>query len=57
MLACQIENISVIKLLLELGADINLKNKAGSTAMGWVDGFNDNVEIIELLNNYGGKKK
>jgi ankyrin repeat protein len=52
MLACDDDNLEAVKILLEAGANPNLKDSEGETAMMKTD----SEEIKNLLRQYGAKK-
>ena len=48
--------IDIINYLLDRGADINLHEKFGNTALHWA-AADINIKIVELLLNNGADKK
>jgi hypothetical protein len=57
ILACENSkaNLAVIQALLAAGADVNLRSRAGYTAMTWALARN-NSEVARLLRRAGGRK-
>ena len=54
MLACKNKNVSVVNCLLQNGANVVLTSNNGWTALHFVvDEFNDSLEILRSLLNYG----
>ena len=47
-----IENVAIVKLLIENGADVNYKSSEGRTVLGASLDF-DNKEMIKLLKDAG----
>lgn len=48
--ACKKQNLSIVKLLVENGADVNATNKYGTTALYYaIDNNSASMEIVELL--------
>ncbi len=47
-------NPDVVKALLAAGADVNLRSRAGYTALTWAQ-FRNNTEVIRLLRRAGGR--
>ena len=48
-------HIKIVQLLLANGADVNLKDSEGDTALDEAE-LNDNTEIIKLLKSAGAKE-
>ena len=48
------EDYNTVKLLLDNGADVNMKNNDGDTALDYAKEY-ERTEIIELLNKYTNK--
>lgn len=51
--ACERGHNSVVQLLLRSGADINMTNLVGYTALQWVSRFTERSDMVELLLQYG----
>jgi ankyrin repeat protein len=51
--AAQNNNLEIVKLLLNVGADIDKQTKSGDTALIIAANNDNNREIIELLLDYG----
>jgi ankyrin repeat protein len=51
--ACKRYDNDFIKLLIDKGADVNIKNDINDTALIWACNNNRNIEIIQLLLNKG----
>lgn len=56
MIASHDSDTEIVKLLLELGADPNLKNANGETALDWAlntsQQTRDTTEVIKLLKKW-----
>ena len=52
MYAVRYDQPTAVRLLLDAGADVSAKNKAGMTAMGLAKQIN-NQEVIQLLESAG----
>lgn len=51
--AVNVDNIEIVKLLLENGADVNHRDKINSTALKYAK-IRGNKDIVKLLKQYGG---
>ena len=54
MWASQGGHIDIVKLLIESGANMNIKDKYGETAL-IIAYKHDRQKIVDLLKNYGAK--
>jgi len=54
MVACQFNNIKLVELLISCGANCNLSNGQGSTALHYAM-FNNSPLLVELLLKYGAE--
>lgn len=50
--ACERGNADIVRLLLSHGADINLTNLVGSSALQWTSRFTERADIVDLLLTY-----
>ena len=53
MRACNADDFEIAKILIDAGADVNLKNNEGYNAHGRIPG--NNSRLIQLLKEHGGK--
>jgi ankyrin repeat protein len=54
-ISSEIQDLAVVRLLIQAGAEVNAKSKAGETALDWAKKFGHS-QIIRALEEAGGKE-